>query len=142
VRRFIGSLNTSNQRTLSKSLILREGDVSNVEKMTRFIAENYTKPLKVDEIAKSVHLHPNYAMRLFRKTIGKTIMNYIIEHRLSHAQKLLITSDDLRLDIALKSGFGTLSRFNIAFKKIFKCTPGYYRKNYKINPKHLTAKNL
>jgi AraC family transcriptional regulator, melibiose operon regulatory protein len=142
LRRLICQLESSKKGPKNQSVYLGEGDLSNVEKMARFIAQNFTKALKIEEIANSVNLHPNYAMRLFRKTFGKTMMDYIIEHRLSHAQKILITSNDLILDIALNSGFGSLSRFNIAFKKIFKCTPSAYRNNYKINPKHFDSKSI
>jgi len=133
LRRFIYNLESNENPNQSKSFFLKEGDLSNVEKMALFIAENYKEPLTVDDVANSVKLHPNYAMKLFRKTIGKTIMEYITEHRLSHAQKLLITSDNLILDIALDSGFGSLSRFNIAFKKVLNCTPRSYRNNFKIH---------
>jgi hypothetical protein len=47
--------------------------------------------------------------------------------RLSHAQRLLVTTEDLILRIALSSGFGSLSRFNEAFRQAFGCTPREYR---------------
>ena len=139
LRRLICKLESCHSDKKNTSVYLGKGDLSNVEKMARFIAQNYTKSLTVNEIADSVNLHPNYAMRTFRKTFGITMTDYIVEHRLSHAQKLLITSNDLILDIALNSGFGSLSRFNVTFKKIFQCTPSAYRNNYKINPIHLDS---
>ncbi|MBD3266755.1 AraC family transcriptional regulator [bacterium] len=127
LRRLIYQLGPGKSEKKSKSIFLGDGDLSNVEQMARFIAQNYTKNLTVDDIAASVHLHPNYAMRLFRKTFGKTMIDYITEFRLSHAQRLLITSNELMIDIAHNAGFGSLSRFNSAFKKVFHCTPSEYR---------------
>jgi AraC-like DNA-binding protein len=108
-----------------------EGRLSRVEEIARYVAQNYTRPLSLEEIGREVNLHPNYAMNLFRRSFGATILEYIIQHRLSHAQRLLATTDRLILDVALDSGFGSLSRFNEAFKKAFGCTPRDYRKHHR-----------
>lgn len=128
LRRFVFRLESTDYKSNLEPLTLGEGDLNNVEKMAVFIAQNFTESLTTDVIASSVDLHPNYAMRLFRKTFGKTMIDYITEIRLSHAQRLLITSNDLVIDISHNSGFGSLSRFNSAFKKAFNCTPSEYRK--------------
>jgi AraC-like DNA-binding protein len=111
--------------------VMGEGRLSRVEEMARYIAQNYTRPLSVEEIGREVKLHPNYAMNLFQRTFGITILKYIIQHRLSHAQRLLATTDQLILDVALDSGFGSLSRFNETFKEAFGCTPRDYRKHHR-----------
>lgn len=126
LRRFVCKLERNHRRNL-KSHILGEGDLNNVEKMAAYIAQHFTETVTTDDIAASVNLHPNYAMRLFKKTFGKTMVDYITEFRLSHAKQLLLTSNKLIIDIAHRSGFGSLSRFNSAFKKAFNYTPSEYR---------------
>jgi AraC-like DNA-binding protein len=111
--------------------VMGEGRLSRVEEMARYVAQNYTRPLSVEEIGREVNLHPNYAMNLFRRAFGATILEYIIQHRLSHAQRLLATTDRLVLDVALDSGFGSLSRFNEAFREAFGCTPRDYRRHHR-----------
>jgi transcriptional regulator GlxA family with amidase domain len=66
-------------------------------------------------------------MALFQKTFGTTLMKYVTQHRLSHAQRLLVTTEDSIVNIAFSSGFGSLSRFNEAFRESFGCTPRGYR---------------
>ena len=56
--------------------------------MALFIAENYTRPLKVQQVADSVGLNPIYAARLFRKTFGVSLKSHITEQRVSYAQRL------------------------------------------------------
>ena len=102
------------------------------EEMAGFIAQNYTQPLTAETIGQHVGLHPNYAMSLFQRTFGTTLIKYITQHRLSHAQRLLVTTEDLILKIALSSGFGSLSRFNEAFRQAFGCTPREYRKLHRL----------
>ena len=96
--------------------------------MACFIAQNYTQPLTAETIGQHVGLHPNYAMALFQQTFGTTLIKYVTQHRLSHAQRLLVTTKDLIVNIAFGSGFGSLSRFNEAFRQSFGCTPREYRR--------------
>jgi AraC family transcriptional regulator, melibiose operon regulatory protein len=101
--------------------------VDRIRQMLCFIAQNYTGQITVDLISKAVGFHPNYAMSLFRKTFGTTLVNYVTCHRVSHAQRLLAASDQKVVDVAMSSGFNSLSRFNEAFKKTCGCSPREYR---------------
>jgi len=110
-------------------------ETSGTEKVARiayFIAQNYTEPLTVEKIAQFADLHPNYAMELFRRMLGTTLIDYISQHRVTHAQRLLVTSDESILDVAFSSGFNSLSRFNTVFKARSGCTPRSYRRNHRL----------
>jgi AraC-like DNA-binding protein len=109
-----------------------ESGLSKAEQMACFIAQHYTGPLPVEEISRSVGLHPGYAMTLFQKTFGMTLVEYVTQHRLTHAQRLLATTGEKILTIALASGFGSLSRFNDAFKRACGCTPRQHRRKYQV----------
>ncbi len=102
--------------------------LSSADQLACFVARNYQQPLTSQSIAKSIGVHPNYAMNLFRRTFGTTMTTFITQHRISHAQRLLVTSDGAILNIALESGFQSLSRFNEAFKSTCGCSPREYRK--------------
>jgi AraC-like DNA-binding protein len=106
--------------------------LSRAEQMACFIALNYTEPLTAETISGHVGLHPNYAMALFRQTFGTTLIKYVTQHRLTHAQRLLVTTKDSIVKIAFCSGFGSLSRFNEAFRQSFGCTPREYRELHRI----------
>jgi AraC-like DNA-binding protein len=106
---------------------LDERGLDKVERMTRHIAEHYTEALKVQDIARTVGLHPNYAMTLFRRALGIGIVDYVTQHRVTHAQRLLATTDSGILEIAFASGFGSASRFYAAFKRECGRTPREYR---------------
>ena len=98
-----------------------------IRQMLSFIAQNYTDEITVEHIGKSAGLHPNYAMNLFRKTVGTTLVHYVTRLRVSRAQQLLATSNDKVVDVALSSGFNSLSRFNDVFKKASGRSPREYR---------------
>ena len=106
--------------------------LSAADQLACYIARNYQQPLTAQTIADANGLNPNYAMNLFRKTYGTTMTTFIVQHRISHAQRLLVTTDDAILNVAMDSGFQSLSRFNEAFKAACGCSPRDYRKAYKV----------
>jgi AraC-like DNA-binding protein len=112
--------------------VLGQQQLSRAEEMACFVAQHYTQPLTTDGISRHVGLHPNYAMALFQRTFGTTLVKYITQHRLSHAQRLLVTTQDSILNIAMHSGFGSLSRFNEAFRQALGCTPRDYRRLHQL----------
>ena len=105
---------------------------SKAERMAEFIATHYTEPIQTEDVARAVHLHPNYAMNLFCKHYGISITVYITQHRIAHAQRLLITSDATISAIALEAGFGSASRFYSVFKATCGYQPGEYRSHLRI----------
>lgn len=108
--------------------------LSRADQLACYIARNYQEPLSAEQIATATGLHPNYAMTLFRKAFGTTMTDFLIQHRISHAQRLLVTTDDPIIEIAAAAGFQSLSRFNEAFKKSCGCPPSAYRKSHLTSP--------
>ena len=53
--------------------------------------------------------------------------DYISECRVSHAKALLATTDTKVLEIAMDSGFGSISQFHEIFKRLCGCTPRAFR---------------
>ncbi|HYF51115.1 MAG TPA: helix-turn-helix domain-containing protein [Planctomycetota bacterium] len=103
------------------------GGEGHVEKMAAFVAAHYREPITTAQIAAEAKLNPDYATSLFRKATGMTLVDYITEHRISHAQRLLLMTQRKVLDIALDAGFGSLSRFYDAFTKACGKTPREFR---------------
>lgn len=103
------------------------GGLRHVERMARCMAERFREKLTVEEIASAADLHPNYAMPLFRRLCGVTIRDYLLQHRLTRAQQLLLTTEDKVIDVALASGFGSQSSFYEAFTRVVKETPQEFR---------------
>jgi AraC-like DNA-binding protein len=103
------------------------GAPTSVERMATFIARHYMDTIGLEDVAQEVRLHPDYAAALFRKAFGVTPTRFILQHRVSHAQRMLVTSDAKVLEVAMDAGFGSLSRFNAAFRQLCGCAPREYR---------------
>jgi AraC family transcriptional regulator, melibiose operon regulatory protein len=106
------------------------GGLNHVERMACFIARHYTEPLAAETISAAAHLHPNYAMAVFKKSMGITMIDCVTQYRVTHAQRLLATTDVKIVDVALSSGFVSLSRFYEAFGKWCGCSPKEYRRTH------------
>jgi AraC-like DNA-binding protein len=90
----------------------------NIIDICAYITENFRDNIGSAEIASSVEIHPKYAMSVFKKSTGMTLNEYITLLRLSYAQSLLLEDDLSILDVAMESGFGSLSAFSQSFRKI------------------------
>lgn len=121
-----------NGATRKRHAPLSEVGLNKVEQMACLIAQRYTERLTIEEIGSEVKLHPNYAMSLFQKTFGTTLIEYLTQHRVSHAQRLLATTDMKIVDVAFSSGFGSISRFNDAFRRACGCSPREYRQQHEL----------
>ena len=120
----------NSSKARKQQVVMSQGGLNKDEQMACLIAQRYTERLTVDAIGKSVGLHPNYAMSLFQKAFGTTLIDYLTQHRISHAQRLLATTDRKIVEIALDAGFGSISRFNDAFQRACGCSPRDYRRQH------------
>jgi len=118
-------------RARASAASLESPALSKAEEIACFLAQHYREPLTTEQIGKAVGLHPNYAMNLFKKVFATTLTQYLTQHRLSHAQRLLATTNGKILGIAMDSGFGSVSRFNDAFRRAFGCSPREYRQEHR-----------
>jgi AraC family transcriptional regulator, melibiose operon regulatory protein len=113
-------------------LMIETSGLNRVEQMALFIARHYTEKLTAEQISRAAGLHPNYAMAVFKKALGVTLIDCVTQHRVLHAQRLLTTTDKKIIDVAMNSGFASLSRFHEAFKKWCGRSPKAYRNQHRI----------
>lgn len=101
---------------------------SKAAELAEFISEHYLEPLQIKDVAAHTGLNESYASTLFKTTFSMTILEYLTQHRLAHAQRLLVTTDKSVLEIAFEAGFGSSSQFYSAFVKACGQTPLAFRK--------------
>ncbi len=105
---------------------------SDVEKINRYIRENFKNNIGRSEVAEYMHLAPEYVAKLYKKKTGTTIKDYLNEYRISES-KLLLQNPSLRVsDISDMVGFESFTYFSTIFKKYTGMSPNEYRKSLKI----------
>ena len=100
-----------------------------LEKAVIFIENNLNEDIKVEEVAGIAGYSYYHFHRIFEAAIGETVGNYIRLRRLKRAANELLYSDKRIIDIAVSYQFDSQEAFNRAFKKVYKSSPGTYRKN-------------
>ena len=98
--------------------------------MIAFIHENFSEKLTLEDIAASAAISTRECLRCFKASIHQSPMDYLIEHRVRTAKKLLETTDHSITDIALACGFNSNSYFTKLFHRICGKTPNAYRKEF------------
>lgn len=98
-----------------------------VAAMARFTAERFRDPISTADIAGAAGLNPNYATTLFRESVGTTLGEHLLRHRIAEAQRLLITTSLTVTAIAYAAGFGSTSSLYAHFARACGCAPGEYR---------------
>ncbi|MBC8172203.1 MAG: helix-turn-helix domain-containing protein [Anaerolineae bacterium] len=98
-----------------------------VNQMAWYMSQHFQEPITIAEIAAQIGLHPTYAMHLFKETFGMSLITYLTQQRIAHAQQLLIMTDGAVSDVALEAGFPNLSHFYTAFNRLCGMSPGKYR---------------
>lgn len=101
----------------------------NVARMCDFIAANFMEDIDTIDIARAADLHPKYAMNLFKKSTGMTLSKYVNLLRLSRAQAMLMSEEANVLQVAMDSGFGSISAFNKSFRHIAGMSPSDFRRD-------------
>lgn len=106
----------------------KEGRGDALQRIADYLSRHYQDPdLSVQMVARAVDLHPNYVQTAFKTGCGLPVWEYLVRLRVSHAQRLLLTTDWTMERVAHECGFGSSSRFFAAFKARCSGTPRQYR---------------
>ena len=98
-----------------------------VSQVINLIESNITDPPSVPSIAEALNVSQRQLERQFHNHIGCSVVQFSTLCRLQHARVLLISTKLSVRDVAVASGFNTLSHFAFTFKKCFGRRPSDYR---------------
>jgi len=97
------------------------------------LLENVADPrVSIKYIAAELGLHPDYAGRRFRETMGLSVGDYILKKRIELAVSLLLDTADTVERIASKCGFNDFRHFLRQFKAERGMTPTEARRRHRI----------
>lgn len=96
--------------------------------MAGFVSQHSAEDISVGDVAAHAHLHPQYAMAVFRRSLGVTIGDYLAQCRVAAAQELLLTTDLPVPDVGFAAGFRSQSQYYDRFTRWCGQSPGAYRR--------------
>ncbi|MBR4224187.1 MAG: helix-turn-helix domain-containing protein [Oscillospiraceae bacterium] len=99
----------------------------------RYIDQNYMNDITLEELSSVAGYSTYHFSRLFKKYSNTTFINFLNRRRVRAAEMMLIEGDMSITDVAMQSGFSSLTTFNRVFKLINGYTPSEYKKLYKMS---------
>jgi AraC-like DNA-binding protein len=87
--------------------------------------------LTLNELARMTHCTSRHVSRIFHELVGMPFREKRAELRLERARELLATSRHKVVEVALESGFNSLSLFNLMFMRRYGTSPGKWRRKYR-----------
>lgn len=99
---------------------------AHITRALQFIRENLTKPLTLSSVSEHLHLSKEYTASLFKKEVGKTVVEYIHEERMRIAKSMIAEGDWELREIAERLGYENYGYFVRLFKKHFHTTPSRF----------------
>lgn len=121
---------------LMEAGLMRQSPGSESQKITAiktvlsYITEHYQEKLYVQDLASQINMNEQYFCRFFKRSIGKTPIDYINDYRLNKVIRLLETRDAPVTEVCLECGFNNMGNFQRLFKRKTGTTPLQYRKLY------------
>lgn len=98
-------------------------------RVEQILLENFrNQGISVNSIAEQLHFHPVYLNRIFKKEVGITISQYLINERMKLAAALLETGAYTVHEIAETVGYSHYTNFFNMFKKTYGVSPADYRR--------------
>jgi AraC family transcriptional regulator len=92
-----------------------------------YIHTHLDRDLSLAEIAGVINISPTYFANLFKRATGISPHQYVIKQRVERAKELLLKTDLVIADIALRVGFSSQSHLNHQFKRLTGITPKQVR---------------
>lgn len=102
-----------------------------IQKVLSYIRKNIYKTIDIDSLAAISCLSKDHFIRLFKKEVNNTPLQYINQKKIEKAQLILITDSMPIKNISYLLAYEDHSYFNRLFKKLTGVTPQQYRDRYK-----------
>jgi AraC-like DNA-binding protein len=95
-----------------------------------YINENYIEEISLDTIADVAGFSKFHFSRLFKQFTDMSFYDYLNQRRVKEAERLLLNPNLSITEVAMRSGFSSISTFNRVFKNFKECTPTEFKNLY------------
>jgi AraC-like DNA-binding protein len=97
-----------------------------IEQAMRWLNLQYSKPLSIEDMARTLGYHRTYLSKIFKQFTGLPPMGYLLKIRMERAKELLL--EQLTIEqVASSVGYPDALYFSKQFKKYYGVTPTEFR---------------
>ncbi|GAB6926522.1 AraC family transcriptional regulator [Paenibacillus sp. JCM 10914] len=107
----------------------KKEDMGRLHIVQQYIKDHLHEEITLEQLAGTVHLHPNYFIKYFKRHFGITPQKYLSFKRMERAKLLLRTTQSSIKEIADATGFESANYFSKTFRKEVGYSPSEYRNN-------------
>lgn len=105
-----------------------------VKSAKKFVQTHSEEPITLKQVLKHAHASRFHFCKLFKKSTGITLTEYVARVRVEKA-KALLAHHSLRItEIVFAAGFGSVPQFNSVFKRCVGMPPSAYRAWLRVQP--------
>ena len=122
-RELLYRLLTGAQRGVVAQVARTNGPVSQVSWAIDWIRRHYARPLRVDELARTLGMSASSLYRHFKAATGLTPVAFHHQTRLQEARRLLLVADVDAARAGIAVGFASRAQFNREYKRQFGVSP-------------------
>lgn len=100
-----------------------------VDYTINYIEHNYSKNIKITDIANYIGINRSYLTSCFKKSMNISPQRFLLEYRMKKAENLLLSTTKSINEISFEVGYED----SLAFSKVFKSYSGLSPKSYRAN---------
>ena len=97
------------------------------KRVLSYVADHYGQSILVEDLARESALSASHFAQLFKKTIGMSPMQFVMQYRIEQAKKRLANPTTPLIDIAISCGFSDQAHFSRLFKQAAGVSLSKYR---------------
>ena len=97
----------------------------------KYINDNITSPITLDDVSRTIHLSKEYTSRLFKQEMNMTVSQYINKRKLTMAKDIIANEIISLQNIAKNFGYANYNYFNKVFKEEYGISPQKMRNDLK-----------
>ena len=103
-----------------------------MEKMIKFIKNNYKDDLKLETLGRIFNYNSSYLGKTFKTYTGEKFTSYLDKVRIEKAKEFLANSDLKVYEVSREVGFNNIDYFSSKFRKYVGVSPKEFKKNLNI----------
>ncbi|HHW47297.1 MAG TPA: AraC family transcriptional regulator [Clostridiaceae bacterium] len=105
-----------------------KGDSLILDKVVKFMEDNFSYAITLDDIAKVASITPSHLCRIFKKRYGMSVFKFLTNLRVQKSKEMLMKFPGMAIkEVAERAGFNDTSYFCMVFKKFEGITPSEFR---------------
>lgn len=104
--------------------------VALIRQIHEVLLSNLDKRITIEELSRQYLINTTTLKNIFKAVYGTSLAAHVKEHRMEHAAKMLLETNESVAVIANAVGYDSQSKFTSSFKEAYQVTPREYRKSH------------